>query len=267
MADRQMSPILKKEEKLRNIRAHRNIDTLDYSHQMINSYVLCEILNFPRRSSGCQLLDVGCGTGYLLKKTLTLGWDALGVDPFPRGEATRHPLCNRIIKGTLADIRSGCFNIITAVEVIEHVENYMALLRDMSNFLHPDGELIVTVPYNWEFRAWKSEKNILEPMYGHLWKFDVAGFEKDLSVFFKVVKVEPIYSRTMDRRLLRIIRLFPLTIGLKFSQTFVRFQNNGAWLMGVARNKKKEHLISSNQDPKVSAIYYKDSPEFSCRSL
>jgi SAM-dependent methyltransferase len=229
-------------------------------------------LDFKRRSPDCQskagrLLDVGCGTGHLLKKTMALGWDALGVDPFPRGEAMQHPLSSRIIKGTLGDLPNDCFDIITAVEVIEHVENYRVLLRDMSNFLHPDGELIVTVPYNWEFKAWKNEKNILEPMYGHLWKFDAAGFEKDLRAFFQVVKVEPIYSRTMDRRLLRVIRLFPLTIGLKFSQTFVKFQNNGAWLLGVAQNKKKERLISSNQDPKVSAIYYKDSPEFSCRSL
>lgn len=260
------------EENLRNIRAHRNIDTLDFSHKMINFYVLCEILDFQRRSSGCQstagrLLDVGCGTGYLLKKILAFGWDALGVDPFPRGEATRYPLCNRIIKGTVGDIRTECFNIITAVEVIEHVENYMALLRDISNFLHPDGEVILTVPYNWEFKARKNERHILEPMYGHLWKFDAPGFEKDLKAFFQKVKVEPIYSRTMDRRLLRIIRLFPLTIGLKFSQTFVKTQNNGAWLMAVAQNKKEEHLISLNQAPKVSAEYYKDSPEFSCRSF
>ena len=260
---------MNKEEYLRNIRAHRNLDTLDFPHKMINFYVLCEILHFQRRSSGCrstvgQLLDVGCGTGHLLKKVLALGWDAQGVDPFPRGEATRYPLCNHILKGTVGGIDSDCFNMITAVEVIEHIENYIELLKDMSNLLHPDGEVILTVPYNWEFRARTTDRRKLEPMYGHLWKFDAAGLKKDLKLFFEEVKVEPIYSRTMDRRLLRVIRLFPLKVGFKMSQAFVKHQNNGAWLMAVAKKKKDEHQTNLVSAPMASAEYYKDSPKFSC---
>ena len=201
------------------------------------------------------------------RNRMALGWDAQGVDPFPRGEATRLPLCNSIIKGTVADIHSACFNIITAVELIEHVENYIALLKDISNLLHPAGEVIVTVPYNWEFRVRINDRRAIEPMYGHLWKFNATGLQKDLKLFFEDVKVEPIYSRTMDRRLLRIVRLLPLKAGLKLSQAFVKHQNNGAWLIGVAQKKREENQINLNSAPKASAEYYKDSPKFACRSF
>ena len=155
------------------------------------------------------------------------------------------------------------FHLITAVEVIEHVENYIELLRDMSNLLHPTGEVILTVPYNWDFRVRKAGGLKLEPMYGHLWKFDKDGLKKDLQHFFEEVKVESIYSRTMDRRLMKVISLFPLAVGHKLSRIFVKHQNNGAWLMAVAHKRKDDHRKKMNPVPAASAEYYKDSPLFS----
>jgi SAM-dependent methyltransferase len=258
-----MNPSLNKEEYFRNIQAHRNLDNVGFPHKMINFYVLSEIRHFQKksagqRSAGGRILDVGCGTGYLLKKALALGWDVQGVDPYPRGAATRYPLSNSIIKGGIGDIDIGRFDVITAVEVVEHVENYLAFLNNMYNLLQPDGKVILTVPYNWEFKFQSSDKQKLNPMYGHLWKFDMRGLKRDLQLFFDEVNVESIYSRRMDRRLLRFTRLLPLSLGQIISDVLVKNYKDGGWLLAVAQ-KKKQQPINLTALSNASATYYKDS--------
>ena len=253
---------LNKEEYFRNIRAHRNLDYLDYSHKMINFHVLHEILNIRQRSTGvqfspCRMLDVGCGTGYLLKRVLKKGWNAHGIDPFPRGGAAQYPLKKYIIEGEIGDLEAGQFNVISAVEVVEHVEDYLALLEGISNLLHPDGEIFLTVPNNWEFRYQTSDEQKIEPMYGHLWKFTMGELKIDLQLFFDEVKVRPIYSRTMDRRLLRFTRLIPLSWGRMISEVLVNNYNDGGWLLAVAK-KKKQQTTNLTAVSKASAKYYKD---------
>lgn len=257
-----------KDSENRNIQAHKNLTDIGFSHRIINLMVLERVQSCLKEMriidrNRPRVLDVGCGTGYLVKKMLGQGWDAWGLDPYPRGEATQESLSGRVITGNIEDLPKRPFQIITAVEVVEHVEDYMELLESMEALISPHGFLIITVPNKWQFRATYSPDGAIEPMYGHLWQFDHESLESDLKCFSKEVYIEHIYSRKLDRRLLKVTRALPSVIVIKLSKILVSYHNDGGWLLGLMRidrnlTEEAEHKIS----PRPSANYYKNDPYF-----
>jgi SAM-dependent methyltransferase len=256
----------------RNIRAHKKLNDIGFPHRIINLIVFEKVQYCLKKIPNIndirpRLLDVGSGTGYLLKKMLSQGLDAWGVDPYPRGEATEKSLSKRVISGDIQELPMRPFQIITAVEVLEHVEDYMKLLESMKELLSPNGFIIITVPNKWEFRATCSPDGAIEPMYGHLWQFDHKSLESDLKCFSNDVHVESIYSRTLGRRLLKIIQLFPIAAIIRASRALVNYYSNGAWLMGIIKiDKSSTKVTTENHLLNPSAKYYRDSPLFQKRN-
>lgn len=251
------------EQHARNLRAHLGHDRLDFAHKLINRIVFRKAQKYryagiSQRLQPPRVADIGCGTGYLLKKFISAGWNSVGLDPFPRGESLERPLRGRVIRGTVEAIGSNRFDLLTAVEVIEHSGDYLLLLSEMRRALVPGGRIIVTVPNDWEFQTVTIEQGAKEPKYGHLWKFDAPGLQRDLSALFEDVGVEEIYSRWLDRRSFSIIRRFPASLLIKVSDWLVRRRKNGAWLLAwgtrAAGRHEKAALLS-----KQSAVHYLDS--------
>jgi SAM-dependent methyltransferase len=245
----------------RNIKAHEGLDHLGFPHKMINFIVLEEIRKWFKNfsfieASKFRVLDIGCGTGYLLKKLLSHGWDVLGVDPFPRGTAADHPLRQNVFKGTIEEVHGDPFHVITAVEVLEHVDHYMNLLASIVKLLHPQGIIIVTVPNDWEFHSIKADDDSIVPKYGHVWRFNAGSFEADLKKFSDDVMVEPIYSGSLDRRLLSITRFFPRKIVHKLSQLLIKQKSDAGWLLGVAKAGRDFGDIQEGRIHAPSAINF-----------
>jgi SAM-dependent methyltransferase len=90
------------------------------------------------------LLDVGCGTGALVRTLLTLGYDARGVDPFARDFGLPEP---SFFAGTLEHLPwdDASFATLCAFDVLEHVDEDAAL-REMTRVLRPGGLMLVSVP-------------------------------------------------------------------------------------------------------------------------
>ncbi len=101
---------------------------------------------------GASILDIGCGTGGMLA-SLSGRYDVVGTDMSPL--AIEH-CCRRGLKkvhcGTLADLpfRDRPFDLALLLDVIEHVDDDAALLREAGDLVKPGGAVIVTVPaYPW----------------------------------------------------------------------------------------------------------------------
>lgn len=97
---------------------------------------------------GARLLDVGAGSGILLQAAQDMGFaEATGVEPshWLAARGKEHGL--NVIEGVLPNAQvQGPYDLITCVDVIEHVEDPMGMLRDMKALLSPQGVLLVVTP-------------------------------------------------------------------------------------------------------------------------
>lgn len=101
-----------------------------------------------RIKAGGKLLDIGAGSGILLEAALTFGFDAEGVEPSKWLHAKAVALGLPVHLGIFPQdsILKGPYDVVTLVDVIEHVSNPVELIQEIKKVLKPDGILVVVTP-------------------------------------------------------------------------------------------------------------------------
>jgi SAM-dependent methyltransferase len=94
-----------------------------------------------------HLLDVGAGIGLLVEEARKLGFDAEGVEPSRALQATAAARLLPVHLGVIPspDI-TGPYDIVSAIDVIEHVDNPLGLLRAIRDLLAADGIGVLVTP-------------------------------------------------------------------------------------------------------------------------
>jgi SAM-dependent methyltransferase len=87
-----------------------------------------------------RLLDVGAGRGRFVAAARAAGWDAAGLEPFPRGDA---PFVETV---ALEQAAYDGLDAITLWHVLEHLEDPTTSLARLHGWLRPGGTLVVGVP-------------------------------------------------------------------------------------------------------------------------
>lgn len=136
---------------------------------------------------GGSLLDVGAGGGHFLYHAKRRGFTAAGVELNTRLADSARAQGFTMYDGTLSDaaIDPHSFDIAVLGEVIEHVNDPRALVRDAARALAPDGVMLITTPnmdclwsrttlrlYRWFGIPWSTST----PPY-HLFQFSVNNLD------------------------------------------------------------------------------------------
>lgn len=102
--------------------------------------------------AGKRVLDVGCGAGLLCEPLARLGGDVTGVDAAPeniaaaRAHAAGQGLSIRYHAGELAELDAAPFDVVTCMEVIEHVADPAAFLDQLIARVAAGGLLLLSTP-------------------------------------------------------------------------------------------------------------------------
>jgi 2-polyprenyl-6-hydroxyphenyl methylase/3-demethylubiquinone-9 3-methyltransferase len=104
-----------------------------------------------RPLGGKRAADVGCGAGLLAEPLARLGAEVTGVDPAPENIAAARVHAEG--QGLDVDYRvgsvealAGPYNLVTCLEVVEHVREPRAFVQGLADSLAADGLLILSTP-------------------------------------------------------------------------------------------------------------------------
>jgi 2-polyprenyl-3-methyl-5-hydroxy-6-metoxy-1,4-benzoquinol methylase len=96
-----------------------------------------------------RLLDLGCGAGSLLEAARAHGWDAQGIDVSISSVNHVRELGFEVFHGELtqAQLMSEQFDVIAAVEILEHLFDPVKVVKEAYRLLRPGGLLWLTTPH------------------------------------------------------------------------------------------------------------------------
>ena len=129
----------------------------DYRHKIV--------CRFLRTQGAKRLLDFGCGNGLFLRylKTRYPSLSLKGYDPYIPPDGSIHSY------SCLEDIPTSCFDLVTACDVIEHIEDDRSAIASICEVIKPQGTFVVTVP------AFQYLYSTYDAAVGHYRRYDAKS--------------------------------------------------------------------------------------------
>lgn len=103
----------------------------------------------PALKSGSRILDFGCGAGVFLGMAQKAGYSVRGIEPgrdYADYAVKTHGIDVICDVWENVSLPESSFDVITAVEVLEHLRQPITALKWLSSLLAPDGVIYITVP-------------------------------------------------------------------------------------------------------------------------
>jgi len=128
------------------------------------------------------LMDVGCGAGSFLDLAKGFCKTTIGIEPTPSLQKAlvkkghqAFPYCHEV-----ADVWNGRVDVTVSFSVIEHLEDPLALLRDIRRLLKPGGRLLLSTPNRKDWLLEFLPDDYARFFYRtvHTWYFDAEALSK-----------------------------------------------------------------------------------------
>lgn len=145
-----------------------------------------------RFATGRRVLDVGCGTGYGSAELSRTAASVLAIDVSTEAAGYAHAkypfdgVTFLAASATAIPFKAGTFDLVTAFEVIEHIEDWRALLGEASRVLATDGVFLVSTP-NKAYYTESRGAGGANPYHVH--EFEYEEFREELSRVYPSVQV------------------------------------------------------------------------------
>jgi len=124
------------------------VETLHWWFSARQKIVMDVIEHQLSLSRGATVLDIGCGTGAILAE-FSKQYRAYGTDTsalaikFCHQRGLSNALCCTLDTFPHPELK---FDLVTMLDVIEHIDDDAATLQQAARFINPGGHLLVTVP-------------------------------------------------------------------------------------------------------------------------
>lgn len=195
------------------------------------------VAGLDRGPRGLRALDVGCGDGVMLHVLAQHRHTAIGVDAERSGLvlARQHRSAGGRMRPALLcgdaariPLRSGSCDVVSAIEVIEHLEDPSAFLAEVRRVLRPKGVLVLTTP-----NAEQSNR-VRDPF--HVREFSPWELRHLLSSQFRHVRVIGARPRVLEQLYASATGWRPADLAVRFAFKLV---SRWAWNPFVAVTTRK----------------------------
>lgn len=114
---------------------------------------VCKGLQAYRKMN--RILDIGCGAGALLRAARRAGWHAEGLEVSAPAAKRLRSQDFEIFQGDLSSAHypADHFDVVTAIEIIEHVRDPLTMLEQVGRILRPGGLFWATTPNAMSFSS------------------------------------------------------------------------------------------------------------------
>ncbi|MEY2495977.1 MAG: hypothetical protein QOJ45_2469 [Verrucomicrobiota bacterium] len=100
-----------------------------------------------RNATGGDLLEIGCGYGYLLDEARSLFSRRVGTEFSPRGAELARQTGAEVFVGGIEQLpRDARFDCVIATQVIEHIYDPLAFIKDLVGHVKPGGHILFATP-------------------------------------------------------------------------------------------------------------------------
>ena len=142
------------------------------------------VATFDDRRRSNRWLDVGCGAGALMHAARSRGWDVMGTEVAAQPAERLRSEGLDVLLGDLPslDLPGSAFDVVSLIEVLEHLPDPDAQLRACAAALRPGGALYLTTPHarGLSGRLLGDRWTIVAPPE-HLQLYSVAGLRAALA--------------------------------------------------------------------------------------
>ncbi len=163
-------------------------------------------------SKTAKIFDFGCGSGYTVGYLQKLGYDASGADVSV--EAIKFGLSKgirnlSIAKGIEVSPPEGGFDLILALDVIEHLEDAPEAIKGLKSALKSGGRAIVTVPaYKW---MWGVQDEVAH----HFRRYTMSGLADTVKRASNFTIIHKTYFNTFLFLPIVVVRMLSKWLNLK----------------------------------------------------
>jgi SAM-dependent methyltransferase len=109
------------------------------------------ILRQLQELAPCKVMEIGCGAGMLLQELAARGFQCSALESSAQARALIQRLAGKTghaidLHETAYEAWRGQFPLVMAFEVLEHIEDDVAAMREWASWLSPGGTMLISVP-------------------------------------------------------------------------------------------------------------------------
>ena len=187
-------------------------------------------------SREARILDIGCGTGAFLARLRARGFTRLaGVDiAAPDGLPADIEFAALDLDTGHIPFPDGRFDLVVAIEVLEHIENLGTALAEIARILAPGGRWMATTP---NLHSVEARLRLL--LQGGLKQFDAIGDPTHVTPIFRYP-----FAQLLQRHGLRVVREWghPVDGSSPTSRPALRLLARAARMAGVRAQPAGDNL-------------------------